>query len=199
MIVLYCERLGSGLWAEPVNTFTNLIFLVAAFVAWRQAVQHQSLSSGNCLLIGLMAAIGIGSGLFHAYATKWAQILDILPILFFQLAYLWIYGKRIIKLHSTTLAGMVVLYLIAAYFGRQFPHILNGSLIYAPAFMLILLLGCLSLSSCGKRTRYFTVGCRGVFNIAFPTLNRPFCLCIHNYWHTFFLAPAQRNASVYGI
>ena len=141
MIDLYCERLGLGLWAEPVNTFTNLIFLIAAFVAWRQAVQHQSLSSGHCLLIGLMAAIGIGSGLFHAYATKLALILDILPILFFQVAYLWIYGKRIIKLHSTTLAGMVVLYIIAAYFGRQFPHILNGSLIYAPAFMLILLLG----------------------------------------------------------
>jgi len=61
------------------------------------------------------------------------------------------------------------------------------------------LIGCLSLSSCGERTRYFTVGRRGVFNIAFPSLNRPFCLCIHNYWYTFFLAPAQRTASVYGI
>jgi hypothetical protein len=32
----YCERLGPGLWAEPLNALTNLAFIVAALIcAWR--------------------------------------------------------------------------------------------------------------------------------------------------------------------
>jgi len=44
MIDLYCERLGPGIWAEPINALTNLAFLVAAFAAWRLADQYRSLS-----------------------------------------------------------------------------------------------------------------------------------------------------------
>lgn len=141
MIDLYCERLGPGLWAEPLNAFTNLAFLVAAFVSWRLADQHKSLSGDTWVLIGLMMAIGIGSGLFHTFANSWSHFLDILPILLFQLAFLWIYGRRVIKIQPGYLAGAVVVYLVAAYLGRQFPHILNRSLMYAPAFLLILGLG----------------------------------------------------------
>jgi len=78
MIDLYCERLGPGLWAEPINAFTNLAFLVAAFVSWRLADQHKLLSGDTWVLIGLMTAIGIGSGLFHTFANSWSQVLDIL-------------------------------------------------------------------------------------------------------------------------
>ena len=37
---LYCERLDPSFWAEPLNAFTNLSFLIAAaiaFVQWRRA------------------------------------------------------------------------------------------------------------------------------------------------------------------
>ena len=33
MIYLYCERLGSGLWAEPINALSNISFLLAAIAA----------------------------------------------------------------------------------------------------------------------------------------------------------------------
>jgi hypothetical protein len=140
-IDLYCERLGPGIWAEPINAFTNLAFLVAAFAAWRLANQYRLLSVVTGLLIGLMVAIGIGSGLFHTFATGWARVLDVLPILLFQIAYLWIYGSRVIMMRTVHLTGLVILFLIAAYLGRQFPHLFNGSLIYLPAFMLLLGLG----------------------------------------------------------
>jgi len=54
MIDLYCERLGPGIWAEPINALTNLAFLVAAFAAWRLADQYCSLSVTTELLIGLL-------------------------------------------------------------------------------------------------------------------------------------------------
>jgi len=141
MIDLYCERLGPGIWAEPIIAFTNLAFLAAAFAAWRLAEKYCLLSVVTGLLIGLMVAIGIGSGLFHTYATSWTRVLDVLPILLFQVAYLWIYGSRIVMMRTVHLAGLVILLLIAAYLGRQFPHLLNGSLIYLPAFILLLGLG----------------------------------------------------------
>jgi hypothetical protein len=141
MIDLYCERLGPGIIAEPINALTNLAFVVAAYAAWRLADQYRSMSVETGLLIGLMVAIGIGSGLFHTFATNWARVLDVLPILLFQIAYLWIYGSRIIMMKTVHLEGLVILFLIAAYFGRQFPHLLNGSLIYLPAFIMLLGLG----------------------------------------------------------
>ncbi|MFT2588559.1 hypothetical protein ACMWPQ_29155, partial [Escherichia coli] len=32
---LYCERLSTAFWAEPVNALSNLAFLLAAYFLWR--------------------------------------------------------------------------------------------------------------------------------------------------------------------
>ena len=141
MIDLYCERLGPGLWAEPVNAFTNLSFVVAGFAAWRLAEQRDSMSPGTGLLIALILTIGVGSGLFHTFATNWARVLDVIPILLFQLVYLCMYGSQIAKMRISRLTGLVIVFILAAYFGRLFPHVLNGSLIYLPAFVMLLGLG----------------------------------------------------------
>ena len=84
MIDLYCERLEPGLWAEPLNALTNLAFLAAAWASWSM-VRHSATRSGEVtLLLVLMVAIGIGSGLFHTFATTWARLFDVVPILLFQ-------------------------------------------------------------------------------------------------------------------
>ncbi|MEZ5278152.1 MAG: ceramidase domain-containing protein [Opitutaceae bacterium] len=141
MIDLYCERTGPGLWAEPINAFTNLAFLVAAGFTTLLAARRGALAFDIWILIGLTAAIGVGSGLFHTFATGWAQVLDVVPILLLQIAFLWIYGRRIIGMRPSRLFGTVVLLLAAALAGRQFPHLMNGSLTYVPAFLLLLILG----------------------------------------------------------
>ena len=79
----YCERLDPGLWAEPLNAVTNLAFLIAAFAAWR-LVRHDGLPLAK-LLVLILTLIGIGSGLFHTFATIWASLADTLPILAFIL------------------------------------------------------------------------------------------------------------------
>lgn len=81
----YCERLGPGYWAEPVNALTNLAFIVAAILMWRRCA---GLPEGR-VLAGILFAIGVGSWLFHTHATPWAGLLDVVPILVFGLAYLW--------------------------------------------------------------------------------------------------------------
>jgi hypothetical protein len=141
MIDLYCERLGPEFWAEPINAFTNLAFIIAAGASWHLAKKHGELSIESWVLVALMAAIGVGSFLFHTFANNLTRFLDVLPILLYQIAFLIFYARKIIKLSTGFIVGAVIIYLIAALGGRQFPGILNGALIYAPAFLLLLGLG----------------------------------------------------------
>lgn len=71
MVDLYCERLGPGLWAEPLNASSNLTFLIAAWAIWHLADVRHTLSGSIWLLVVLVIAIGTGSLLFHTFATRW--------------------------------------------------------------------------------------------------------------------------------
>jgi hypothetical protein len=70
-IDLYCERLHAGLWAEPVNAASNLAFFLAAagaYMLWKREGKNDRFI---LLLIGLAVLVGIGSTLFHTFATRW--------------------------------------------------------------------------------------------------------------------------------
>lgn len=82
----YCERLGPGLWAEPLNAATNAAFLLAAAVMWRRCA---GLAWGRALC-AVLAAIGVGSGLFHTFANPLTGLMDVLPIVGFILLYLFL-------------------------------------------------------------------------------------------------------------
>jgi Ceramidase len=133
MIDLYCERVGLGLWAEPLNTLSNLAYFAAAWAVWRAS--RASTNSAGGALAGLLAAIGTGSWFFHMLATPWARVLDEVPILLFQLAFLWLYGTRLMTWSSATTAALLLAFVAAVYTGRQLSGLLNGSVAYAPALL----------------------------------------------------------------
>ena len=90
----YCERTGPEFWSEPANALTNAAFLIAAVVMARRT--RGALPMAN-VLIALLAAIGVGSFLFHTFATPWAALADTTPIGLFVLAYVfaanrWFWG-----------------------------------------------------------------------------------------------------------
>ncbi len=99
-IDLYCERLGAEFWAEPINALTNIAFFLAAWGAWRLSRQSSSLSASIWVLIASILAIGSGSFVFHTVATNWARVLDVVPILVFQLLFLWFYGRQVMGLRG---------------------------------------------------------------------------------------------------
>ena len=78
-IDIYCERLGPGLLAEPLNLFSNLSFLIAAILATRIYLRERA-TRGRLLIVVGLYAIAIGSALFHSFATGWAQLADVIPI-----------------------------------------------------------------------------------------------------------------------
>lgn len=185
---LYCERVHPGLWSEPINATTNIAFFLAAWTIWGLAHRLRRLSAGIWLLLGLVVTIGIGSSLFHIFATTWARILDAVPILLFQLSYLWLYTREIVRMNYGYTGGLLAGFLLAADIGRQFPHILNGSLIYAPPLLLILGLG---LYHCGaqKHERLDLLAAAGVFSVSifFRTIDNAVCpffpVGTHFLWH----------------
>jgi hypothetical protein len=139
-------------------------------------------------LITLVVAFGVGSALFHTAATRATQLLDVVPIALFFLAYLWIYLRRVLDCGLAVSAGALVAFTLAAYFARQFPSVLNGSLTYAPALAVTISLAIGHWRAQGQ-SRGDLLGAAGVFGVAilFRTLDNWLCPAFptgtHFAWH----------------
>ncbi len=146
IIDLYCERTASGLWAEPLNTLTNLAFVLAAVLLARVYGWSYRGRLGQgwdlALLIALIAAIGVGSGLWHLTARRWAMWLDVLPILVFISIFLLVSLRRALGLGwAATLALFLLYHAVNTAVQRSLPpDTLNGSVFYLPTWAALALL-----------------------------------------------------------
>lgn len=188
VVDLYCERLGPGFWAEPVNALTNVFFLVAAWLAWKRAGRLNAGSPGVILLVGLLCAIGIGSFLFHTFATRWAELGDVIPIMLFLFAYLWLYCREVAQLSVVgTVCVLLVIAVVGVVAGR-FPDALNGSLGYAPALLAMMGTGIYHALT-RKNEHYVLLAATGLFivSLTFRVLDNLICPCFplgtHFLWH----------------
>lgn len=136
----YCERLDPSFWAEPVNALTNAGFLVAALImAFRLRGTRLPLASA---LVALLAAIGVGSAMFHTFATRWAGLADVAPILAFILVYIFAASRDMLGLGARRAWVAGALFLpYAALTAPLFALIpgLGSSAGYAPVPLLIAL------------------------------------------------------------
>jgi len=159
-IFRYCERgQDPSFWAEPLNAITNGAFLIAALAAAMELYRRPDRTRRwvEALLIALVAVIGIGSFLFHTYATRWAAVADTAPIGLFMVGYLVYALRRYLALNwivvglllggfiwSLQVAGNIqcrpgLLSVTAAARGPC----LNGTVGYAPALFAMLGIGAL--------------------------------------------------------
>jgi hypothetical protein len=83
----YCERTGPEYWSEPVNAVTNAAFLIAAAVMALR-LRGPGMATG-WLMAAVLAAIGVGSWLFHTHANRLTGLMDVLPIVLFILLYVF--------------------------------------------------------------------------------------------------------------
>lgn len=138
-IDLYCERTSAAFWAEPINAATNLSYVVAA-LALVILLRRNALRTdwyGWWLIVNL-AGIGLGSFLFHTFATRATMLADLLPIFVYQFAFLASYLRRVADWRRTAVAGAVLAFLLLTVAGLQLPREwLNGSLIYSSALLFI--------------------------------------------------------------
>ena len=90
---------------------------------------------------GLLVCIGTGSSLYHTFATGWARWLDVIPILLFQLWFLWIYARRVICPGWPGSVGLVALFLLAGALMYLDPTLLIRSILYLAARLFLTGLG----------------------------------------------------------
>ena len=151
-------------------------------------MRKQAHNSSIAAIVGMIAAIGIGSFMFHTMATPFTRWLDIIPIFLFQLLFIRFYTRRVINLPVAVIGILLIVFLAACVYGRQFPDVINGSLIYAPALLVIFVLGLYHYQS-QKMERRLLLGASSLFllSIFFRSIDNMICaqfvLGTHFLWH----------------
>jgi hypothetical protein len=188
MMDVYCERIGPGLLAEPLNALSNISFLLAAWAAWVLAKRSGALSAGVRVLIALAASVGIGSILWHTYPVSLTLILDIVPILIFLIWYIWLYTRNVIGMRSLFAVASVAAFLLATFLAIPYSGVLHGALVYTPGLMVALVLGAFHATE--RRVARFTLlAAAGVYLAAlfFRTIDNEVCPVLpigtHFLWH----------------
>ena len=185
----YCERLGPGLWAEPLNAVTNAAFLVAAalaFAEWRRAGGRDLPS---LVLIALIAVIGVGSALFHTVANVWSSLADVIPIALFVHAYVVLALRRFLGFGwiatALAFAGFLLLEAAAATALGSF---IGSSAAYIPPLIALLATGA-ELRRRGHPAADAILLATVVFAISLTlrTMDGPVCAILpmgsHMVWH----------------
>lgn len=181
----YCERLAPGLWGEPLNTVSNLAFLVAAIVVWRQA---RGSREGRVLavLIGLVFA---ASTAFHALATRWAGAADSAFILVFVLYYTACFTHVIlgVRWSRAWLAAPAFAVFTAAVTAAAAPLDFGGTSYLAPLLGIFGLAVVLAVTRRDGWQRFAVTGC--VFGVSLSLRSADHSVCgnfppgTHFLWH----------------
>lgn len=188
-IDIYCERLAPGLFAEPLNAMSNLSFFVAAFFAYKLARNYSALDWRSGMLVFLLCLIGTGSSLFHSFATKATMVMDVVPILLYQMAFIGIYARRIMALCWMKTFMLFALFVIFSVLADRIPSsVMNGSLSYAPAFVFLLGFGVWHRMN-QEREGWVLVIAAAIFalSLTFRSIDMALCPHIsigtHHLWH----------------
>lgn len=190
---IYCERTDPSLLAEPLNAVTNLAFLLAAWLCWRNyAHTTGSLDKSGTFLMVLVGFIGIGSGLLHTFATNWALLADVIPIAIFVNAFLFFAMGRFFGWNKVQSAMAVVAFFgLAAYVKNTIPNeVLNGSAGYLPPFAALTAMGIAMVRQGHPHADYLLYACAVFFiSLSMRTLDQAVCSTVpfgtHFLWHTF--------------
>jgi hypothetical protein len=190
-IDLYCERTDGSFWSEPLNALTNLAFLVAAIlIANRVRRERGRLRWDTALLAALTALVGVGSFLFHTFATVWGRWLDLVFIAAFIYVLLTLSLVRVAGLRWHGVLAGLVLYAVVerAVLAAVPPGALGGSLLYLPPVLALAALAGYARHRADPAAPGLAAAV-GVFAVAIAirTLDLPLCRAwptgTHFLWH----------------
>jgi len=185
---LYCERLAPGWLGEPLNVFTNLLFLVAAVVLARSLSRQRTARRDDWLLTALVAAVGVGSLIFHMAATKPTSVLDKVFIAIFILVFFQRWLVRVAGAgNGLGAAGGLVFVIISVGIGKVVPpDTWNGSVLYLPAILGLAGVAGWTVRLGRDGARQFALAL-GVFLVAVTFRSIDLAVCDSFPWGTHFL------------
>ncbi len=190
---IYCERTDAAFWSEPINAVTNLAFLISAWAAWQLQARHPDNPATGLTraLIVIIALVGLGSLAFHTFGTRWAGLLDVVPILAFMLTYLWMVLSRVIGWPVWLAVSAMLAFVAATFsFGALIPAGLRwGGTFYLPSIAVLLMVAWVFYRRVGVAGgRAFAIAV-GVFIVSYaartadPVVCAAFPIGTHFIWH----------------
>lgn len=207
-IFAYCERgTDPSFFAEPINAITNVAFVVAGIVILFKALGTSSVDGRvmPILFAVLITLIGIGSFLFHTFATPWAAAADVIPIGLFMLTY-FAYALRVwLRLPILPTIALTLGFVAALHaarfvtcgpdglvqFGGDGGPCFNGSIGYFPALIAMAAVGgLLAMRRHPAGVSLLVAAAIFAVSLTFRTLDREFCaetLVAHHHVGTHFL------------
>ncbi|MEU7788676.1 hypothetical protein [Amycolatopsis sp. NPDC049159] len=173
----YCERVGPGLWGEPLNSLSNLAFLVAAVLVWRLAEGDRT----GRVLAALIGLVFVASSGFHLLATRWAAVADSGAILVFLLVYVVVFARRRWSRRWGWVAAPAFLALTAG------TALLGGGLYLSALIALGVFAAVLAFARDAYWTHYVVAGAVFALSLSLRTLDRDVCAYVpagtHFLWH----------------
>jgi hypothetical protein len=185
---LYCERTDASFWSEPVNGLSNAAFLVAAALAFDMWRRGDRGDWPALALISVVAAVGVGSFVFHTVATRAAILADVIPIAIFIYGYLLLALARFLHFRVIVAGAVVIAFAVCAQGLSALapPRLLNGSIGYLPA---LAALTAVTLAA-GERATRRSLGLAALvfaISLGFRTADMAICpefpLGSHFVWH----------------
>ena len=200
----YGGRFGPGFFGEPLNSFTNLAFVIGAIYAWHVWQSNGARDRWQLLLFVLAGCIGVGSFIFHSVPTPTTLMFDLVPIQVFGLAYLAYVGIRYFRASQM----QVILALVVFFFARQYwvsvsPRgALGGGITHIPSIV-VLAAGGLCLRLKGIRLGRFLLIASVAYLSALVPRSLDLYVCpsfpigLHWLWHL--LTALTTTILLYGI
>ena len=189
---IYCERTSAAWDAEPLNALSNAAFFIAAWAAWRLQQRRPNAAFGGTIraLCMIIAVVGAGSLTFHTIATRWAEWVDVIPILIFMIVYCWLILTAFFR-WPWWLKALATGLLVAATFyleSDSFERFLWGGAMYLPTLVFMMVAGAGIWRSNASAGKAFYAAA-GLFMLSFAarTLDMPVCgafpVGTHYVWH----------------
>ncbi|MFJ1765995.1 hypothetical protein ACIOD2_37095 [Amycolatopsis sp. NPDC088138] len=173
----YCERVAPGLWGEPLDSLSNLAFLVAAVLVWRLAAGDRA----GRVLAGLIGLVFAASTVFHLLATRWAGVADSVSILVFVLVYVVLFARVFYGWRLAWLAAPAFLVLTAV------TAVLGGGLYLSALIAFGVVVALLVFSRDAAWTHFAVAGAIFALSLSLRTLDRDVCDYVpvgtHFLWH----------------
>jgi len=188
----YCERMDASFFAEPVNAFTNVFFIISAYMSYRLLQKEFPGSEAIYsvyLLSLILVSIGVGSFLWHTVALPWAMLADVIPITLFIYVYLFSFVYYVLKQKAGIGIFALILFSLVNYGVENYvdKDLLNGSISYAPALLSLFVL---ALFSRNKKQFPLFVSAIFLFLLSLVFRSIDFIICeslsfgTHFLWHT---------------
>ncbi|MGH1367639.1 MAG: ceramidase domain-containing protein [Maritimibacter sp.] len=187
----YCERLDMRFWAEPLNAVTNAAFLIAALVLldWTR-----SMAAGRMMaraLSWILLVLAFGSFAFHTFATTWAMLADVAPIIAFVLLYIFALSHDVMGQNRVKSALIVLGFLgFTALMGPLFARLdfVGSSAAYLPIPLFLAgLLAWISRHHPQTAQRLGAALALMVLSLTLRTVDMPLCATwphgTHFLWH----------------